>query len=498
MEYQTRATWRNVAGNQRGEPLRIYRPSAVTEVQAIVRLAEQEAVTVRAVGSHHAWSDAALTTGFLIETNRLARPLELEPALLAVPYLEQVKARGRTLVRTEAGIRLRELNEWLDGQGLALSNMGGYDEQTVAGVMATSTHGSGLEFGPISSFAHSVEVIGANGRWYRIERADGPTDPDRYRSTYPDRILVKDDDWFLSTIVSVGCFGVVVAVMLEVEPAYWLKEVRTLSTWREVREALRRRDVLRDNRHYEVYLNPHPTSDGDHRCVITTRNRVPKPGDVPRDKLERNLIVEIAAALPIVPKILNRLFDWRPKITPALLDRGLEALVDEYTNKSYKVLNIGAANLLPAYSSEIGVPVDDRNLHLAAVDRIIEVAAQRQRLGEVYHTSPLSLRFVRESPAFLSMMYGVDTMMIELILLEDTEGGFELLDTYENALYPLGGRPHWGQYNTFNGGGRAMRSRYPAYDRWQAVHQVLNSTRVFDSPFSKRVGINSYEMKGPA
>ena len=59
MEYQTRATWSNVTGNQRIEPLRIYRPSTVTEVQEIVRLAEKEGVTVRAVGSHHSWSDAA-------------------------------------------------------------------------------------------------------------------------------------------------------------------------------------------------------------------------------------------------------------------------------------------------------------------------------------------------------------------------------------------------------------------------------------------------------
>ena len=351
------------------------------------------------------------------------------------------------------------------------------------------SHGSGLEFGPIASFVHSLDLIGANGRWYRIEPASGPTDPARYRAAHPDRELVKDDDWFLSVVVSVGCMGILVAAMLEVEPAYWLKEVRALSTWGTVREALQRREVLRDNRHYEVYVNPHPNPHGDHTCLVTTRNRTDAPGNVPRDKLERNILVELAAGLPIVPKLLNLLFDWRPPITPALLDRGLAALVDEYTNKSYKVLNIGSANRLPAYSSEIGVPVDDRNVHIQAVDRILEIAAARRRLGEVYHTSPLALRFVRRSPAYLSMMFGADTMMIELILLKDTEGGFELLDTYENALYPLGGRPHWGQYNTFNGSGALLRSLYPMSDRWRTVLGRLNSSRVFDSPFAKRVGI---------
>jgi hypothetical protein len=30
---------------------------------------------------------------------------------------------------------------------------------------------------------------------------------------------------------------------------------------------------------------------------------------------------------------------------------------------------------------------------------------------------------------------------------------------------------------------------YPEYDRWLTVHDELNATGVFDSPFSKRVGI---------
>ena len=40
------------------------------------------------------------------------------------------------------------------------------------------------------------------------------------------------------------------------------------------------------------------------------------------------------------------------------------------------------------------------------------------------------------------MMHGGDTMMIELIQLTRTEGGFELLAAYEEALYDLRGRPH--------------------------------------------------------
>jgi hypothetical protein len=82
-------------------------------------------------------------------------------------------------------------------------------------------------------------------------------------------------------------------------------------------------------------------------------------------------------------------------------------------------------------------------------------------------------------------------MMIELIMLTHTEGGFELLADYEEALYALGGRPHWGQVNTLTGSDGLIASMYPHYDEWLAVHGVLNASGVFDSPFSKRVGISA-------
>ena len=179
------------------------------------------------------------------------------------------------------------------------------------------------------------------------------------------------------------------------------------------------------------------------------------------------------------------MLDALPDSAPKRTDQLLGALADnEYTGPSYKVLNIGAANLLPAYSSELAVPLEN---HAEAVDRLIAVAARHRDLGRVYHTGLVSLRFVKASPAYMSMMHGRDTMMIELIQATDTEGGFELLGAYEEALYEIGGRPHWGQVNTLTG---PLRRLYPEFDRWLAVHDELNASRVFDSPFAKRVGIS--------
>ncbi len=51
-------TWHNHTGNQRCEPRGIERPSSLEELVALVRRAEAEGTTVRAVGAGHAWSCA--------------------------------------------------------------------------------------------------------------------------------------------------------------------------------------------------------------------------------------------------------------------------------------------------------------------------------------------------------------------------------------------------------------------------------------------------------
>jgi hypothetical protein len=480
-----RRAWRNHTGNQRIEPLRICRPSTLAELIQLIRSAEQEGVTTRAVGSHHSWSDAALTTGFVIETRGLGRMLE--------PDAVRSAAAAPHFVKAEAGMRLRELNAELERRGLALHNMGGYDEQTIGGVLSTSTHGSGLEFGPICDAAVSLDVVAAGGACYRIEPVGGITDPDAFRTRYPDWRLIQDDVWFRAAKVGVGCLGVLYAVVLDVRPLYWLNEVRILRPWREVRELLLTGAELKAHRHWEVLINPHPTlgpKRDDYQCLITTRDIVdrPPPGTV-KDKLHRNWLSELGGNLSLISWLIRNLFRMFPAVTPRFLDLSLKGLVDDgYTNLSYKVFNVGSPNHLPAISSEIAIPVDDPKVGVDAVTRVLATAAMWRKAGKLYHSSPISLRFVRASDALFSMMHQRTTMMMELILFYPTSGGVELLAAYEDALADLGARPHWGQINFLACG---LGRLYPDCPAWMQVYAELNRSGVFNSPFSKRVGISS-------
>lgn len=481
--FVVRRTWKNHLGNQQIDPLRTYEPSTIEEISDIVREAEAAGVTVRAVGSGHSWSDVALTRGYLMKTDGLAKPSPGGPDFLREDW------RDRDLVQTQAGIRIKELNAYLDGRGLGLLNMGGYDHQTVAGVISTSTHGSGLEFGPLNDFVRSLDIVAAGGAVYRIEPSDGPTDREAYEREYGDRrTLIQDDHWYDAVAVGMGCMGVIYGVTLEVRSRYYLREVRTFHTWNQVRADLLDGEVLRRNRHYEVLFSPYRVKHA-YPCLVTTRNITTNPWHKPLDKRTRNWAVELASAFPLTPDILNLVVDLRPNWSPWMLENAMRALIKkEYDNVSYEVLNIGAANILPAYSCEVGVPMDGR--HIEAADAIIGVAEEGRKLGDIYQSSPISFRFVKASNAYMSMMNGRDTMMIELIQLSRCDGGYELNAGYEQALNNLGGRPHWGQVNTLTAGNGLLETMYPRYQDWLDVHRRLNSSGVFDSPFTDRVGIS--------
>jgi len=484
MEFETRTTWKNHLGNERIDPLRIYRPGSIADVQAIVCEARAAGVTVRAVGSGHSWSDVALTEGFLLRPGGMAR--------VPAPEADFVRSEwaGRKLVRAEAGTRIKELNAWLDAHGMGLTNMGGYDHQTIAGVTATSTHGSGTEFGPLNDALRSLDIVIGDGSVQRIEPAGGPTDRAAFDAHHGGaRTLVQDDHAFNAVCVGMGCMGVICTAMLEVRERFHMREVRALHPWAKVKADLQDGAVLDAHEHYELAFSPYD-DDYAYPFLVTTRDSVSDPRHRLWHTRTRNVLVELLALFPFTPHVINLLLDIRPSLAPKLLLTSLKALIKQrYDNVSFKVFNIGNANILPAYSCEIGVPMDGR--HIEAVETIFRVAAERRSLGQVYQSSPIALRFVKASPAYLSMMNGRDTMMIELIGLNGNDGGIELLKAYEEALYGLGGRPHWGHINTLTGSHGFVESMYPRLDDWMDVRARLDPDGVFDSPFTKRVGLSS-------
>ena len=261
--------------------------------------------------------------------------------------------------------------------------------------------------------------------------------------------------------------------------------------------------------HVDVGINPHPTDDGDHTVIATSRaihelqQAEPPEFATARDdakSLFRLLSTTDRYGRPDFPTWITETFG-RPlawlttrfrrsaKGLPDLLDLGLKSMPDPgYLNRSYNVFNIGdGQNRIPALSSEPSVPIAD-DQYLEALDLILAEAAAAAERDEM-HTGPISLRFVRGNSALLADP--VDVCRSELIFTAGTEHAPPLMRTYEDLLYErFGGaaRPHWGQINHLNKRtAERLSEMYPELDRWKAIRRQFDPAGVFLNPWQEEL-----------
>lgn len=502
--------WNNALLLDGVNPAQQRTPSSLKELVAVIKEAEAHHQGVRMTGSGHSFSDVAFSEGYLLNPSQLKRKLELDRSQLRAEF----KADPH-LVRFESGIRLRELNPQLFQAGLALSNMGGYDAQTIVGAAMTGTHGSGISYGPIASQIVSIELVGTGGEVLKIEPASGITDPANV--TLPLQTpegpvsarLIADDEIFNAVAVSMGCMGVVYAVVLRVEPRFWLHETRVRTTWGELRkpggfiDRVLGRSKLDDGTdpdpdYYEIYFNPYPSRPGDppaaHRCVLTRRYKLSEPPAQlsPDDRVRGRYGTDALRAAAKLTGYGARLVEFvnaHPKEVPRVIDDSLGAVEDKsYIDVSYNVFHLGPANQIRAYGIEMGF---DAEQTVAATERLFVIAQDMAQKGFM-HSSPPSLRFVKRSSCQLAMMYGRDTMMLEMGMLVCANGADDLLKGYEQQLSAeFRARPHWGlDLNVLSSFDR-VRALYPeSADRWLKVYSAMNARGTFNATFTDRLGIS--------
>jgi len=134
------------------------------------------------------------------------RPSSPPPLYLSGLFLPKQINRDKRFVVTEAGITLNKLHVALGALGLAMSNLGSISDQTLAGVITTATHGSGVNYGVISAHVLALGLLLADGTLVRCSKTENP-------------------DLFMASLCGLGSTGLLIFVTLEVEPAFRLKEV---------------------------------------------------------------------------------------------------------------------------------------------------------------------------------------------------------------------------------------------------------------------------------
>jgi hypothetical protein len=458
----------------------------VSQLTRLPRYTNNLAGTKYRAGQHHAFSDAALTDGIAIETHQL-----LEPLVAADPALLKTPGDASTVVRVSGGMTIHELNVALDQRGLALINMGSYDGQTVAGVISTSTHGSGITLGSFPSAVEALIVVKADGQVVQIEPANGITDPAKFAAQAGSVQLIQDGKFFQASVVGIGILGIIFAVLLRVRRQFWVSETITLHKWSKLRGQLRDDALLRAHKYVEVIINPH-VLNGDNTCMLTLRDEVPRPAVPSPPKPFRNLFAQFLSNLPGSGDFLDALVIAHPSIAPKLVEVSLQDLADPnpYVGPSYELLSVGSINTFPAVSSELGVDLD---VHVDAIDAVLALAAEARAEG-TYHCVVVNVRYVAPSPGYLSMQPR-ETCMIELPIFRDSFGSDSLPWRYENALVDrFDARPHWGQRNFLTGSHQMLERIYGTANvaDWMEVFQSFNPGGQFSSRFTDRVGFSSH------
>jgi L-gulono-1,4-lactone dehydrogenase len=483
-------TWSNCIGEQICNPKYLLYPKSLQDLIDAVQLGQKENLNVRAVGSGHAFSDVAPTNGILLDPHGMNQVLKVDASLLHDP------SEQSTLFAVQSGITIKDLNLALDKEGKALINMGAYDGQTLAGAISTGTHGNGLSLGPMASSVRSIVLVSETGDVYQFEPSEGITDPAKFKAN-PDNAsinLKQDDDFFQSIVIAMGCMGLIYSYIIEVVPTYFLIENRTVSSWENVKGELAMQkggpfpEVLTYNRHYEIDINPYAVS-GTHSCIVNTANEV-ETTQASGSRGIKNWIAGLLASWPEAEDILVDVLNDYPKTSPLIIATALPSLVDvNYIDKSYIVMDVGKVDNVKAFAMELSYPVDE-NL-VDAIDKLLAIFADEASANEWYLAGPIALRFVAPAKAYLAPQEGRPTCMVEMDMLFGVKTAEDLLKSVTQRIISENPavRVHWGlDLDTVTG--KQVQMRYEKYSKWLAVYEQLNSTGMFNSAFTDRLGIS--------
>ena len=273
---------RNWARNQECEPLEVVRPASADEVAAVVARAATDGRTVKTIGAAHSFTSAAMTDGTLVSLDR-------------VRDLVSVDAERRE-VRVQAGARLAELSELLDRHGLALPNLGDINVQSVAGAVSTATHGTGRQFGNLSTMVVALELVDGSGR---IVRAGAGRNIDVLHAPH----------------VGVGAMGVLTEVTLRCVPAFNLHARETIEPLADILNEFD--GFTRSADHAEFYWFPGTDVAPVKRNTRTTDDARPPSRLAYRH--DKYLFENIGFGLAC--RVARRFPTTTPTIRPAIVDQ---------------------------------------------------------------------------------------------------------------------------------------------------------------------------------
>jgi FAD-linked oxidoreductase len=431
--HERAARWQNWSGDQHCSPRVVERPRSLEELSAAVVRAASAGLRVRAVGAGHSFSEIASSDDVLVSLEGLTDVLDVDAS--------------SGLVRVQAGITIRELSRRLETHGLAMENLGDIDVQSIAGAISTATHGTGARLRNISAQVVELTLVLADGSTLVC---DAERDPDVFRAAR----------------VGLGALGVIAEVTLRCVPAFTLHGMDAPAP---LGETLDRFEALAlENDHFEFFVFPYCET-----ALTRKNNRTDEPPR-PRGQLAAyaNDILLTNHAFGLICRLGRLLPGGIPQ-----LNRLVTRLAGSSERVDRSAAIFASPRLVRFTEMEYALP---RENTAEAVRRVLAMIEQRG-LAVPF---PIEVRTVAPDDALLSTAAGRDSGFVAVHMFEGMEWR-PYFEAVEAIMDELGGRPHWGKRHFQTAA--TLRTRYPEWDRFQAVRASLDPRGLFGNAWTDRV-----------
>jgi FAD-linked oxidoreductase len=403
--------WRNWSGFQACTPGARLGPAAEADVVALLKSAGG---VIRPAGAGHSFSGLVPSDDALVFLDALAGVIDVDAANIQAEVW--------------AGTRLGPLGPDLALRGQAMPVLPDIDYQTLGGAIATSTHGTGVSFGSLSSTVVGLTLATPSGELLECDAR-------------------RNAEVFHAARTSLGALGVVTRFRLQNRAPFKLVEKTDWRALDDVLATLERERTL--NRYFEFYAFPH----ADVSLTIATNETNAEAYAEGEDD-------------PDGLALLARLFAltrWLPGVSTPVYDALLRnSGTTERADASYRVLT------------------HPRTTRFNEMEYTVPMAAGPDCLREILRTIrereldvcfPIECRDVRADDVWLSMFSERPGFSISVHQFADLDFR-PYFDVIEPIFWKYEGRPHWGKLHSLDAA--RLQALYPRWGEFQALRRTLD------------------------
>lgn len=394
---------KNWAGNLTYGTGNVHYPETVDEVTQLVK----DLKKLRALGSRHSFNKIADSNENQVSLQKLNKVLSLD--------------KDAMTVAVGPGATYGSLCGYLHENGFALHNLASLPHISVAGSVATATHGSGVANGNLATGVSAVEFVNAAGEVVVLRKG-------------------KDAD-FNGAVVGLGALGIVTKVTLDLQPAFLMRQFvyRNLpmsameNNFEEIMSAGYSVSLFTDWRNSninEVWIKL--LADGNGEPPVAGEFFGASPATRDMHPVEDQSAANCTPQMGVVGPWYERLPHFKMGFQPS-------------TGKELQ--------------SEYFVPRERGFEALMAMEKLSARISPHLFISEI--------RSVAADELWMSPCYKADCVAVHTTWKQDWDTVIKLIPEVEKALEPFNPRPHWGKLFTMEPS--LLRRRYERLNDFRAL-----------------------------